>query len=64
MPSSSILADLGVKTYQVSVNSALVEANRPFDQGVNLDSVRYFTDGLNEIYFSVGCFDDILIEVR
>jgi hypothetical protein len=60
----SVLADVSAKTFQVSVNGALVGANLPFDHGVSLDSVRYFTDGLNEIYFSGGCFDDVLIEAQ
>ena len=57
----SVLANLDSNTYQVSVNGSLAQAGIPFDNDVNLDSVRFFTDALNEFYFSGRCFDNLSI---
>lgn len=56
-----IEADLASKSYQVFVNGLLIAQDIPFDQDVKLDTVRYFTDGLNEAYFSGRCFDNLII---
>lgn len=57
----SILADLDAKIYQISIDGSLVQAGIPFDNLVNLDSLRFFTDGLNEAYFSGRCFDNVQV---
>jgi hypothetical protein len=37
----------------------LVQAQIPFDNAVALDTVRFFTDGLNELNFSGKAFDTL-----
>ncbi|MFC1923552.1 DUF5060 domain-containing protein, partial [Chloroflexota bacterium] len=57
----SILANLDSNTYQVSVDGSLILAGIPFDNDVSIDNVRFFTDALNEVYFSGRCFDNLSI---
>jgi hypothetical protein len=56
-----VTASLDTYTYQVVVNGAVVGSNLPFDNNVSLDTVRYLTDGLNEVYFSGRCYDNVSI---
>jgi hypothetical protein len=56
-----VVADLDQWTYDVSVNGVLVQAQIPFDNAVGLDTVRFFTDGLNELNFSGKGFDNLEI---
>lgn len=55
-------ADLDSKTYRLLVNGVEAGAGLPFDRAVPLDTVRWFTDGLNEVNFSGRCFDNLLVE--
>lgn len=57
----SVVANLDANTYQVSVNDAVVGSGIPFDTDIALDTVRYFTDELNEVNFSGRCFDNLSI---
>jgi hypothetical protein len=57
-----VVADLDAKTYSVWVNNTAVGAGIAFDANVSLDTVRFLTDGLNEIYFSGRCFDNLVVE--
>jgi PKD repeat protein len=59
----SVLADLNTDTYQVLVGGTSIGSGIPFDKAVDLDTVRLFTDGLNETSFSGRCFDNLTIEV-
>jgi hypothetical protein len=56
-----VVADLNAKTYSVSVNGTAAGSGIPFDANVSLDTVRFLTDGLNEIYFSGRCFDNLFV---
>jgi hypothetical protein len=58
----SVLVNLDTMTYEVSVGSAIIQRDIPFDNQVNLDKVRFLADGLNEVYFSGRCFDNLSIE--
>jgi hypothetical protein len=58
----SIMANLDTKTYEVSVGGSLIQGGIPFDNSVNLDTIRFFTDSLNEVNFSGLCFDNLSIE--
>jgi lysophospholipase L1-like esterase len=58
----SVVADLDAGTYQVALNGATVGSNLPFDNTVNLDTVRLFTDALNEQNFTGRCFDNLLVQ--
>ncbi|MBV7327422.1 putative Ig domain-containing protein [Chloroflexi bacterium TSY] len=54
-----VRADLDTKTYEVSIDGNLVQAQIPFDNNVSLSAVRFMTDGLNEQNFSGRCFDNL-----
>jgi len=55
-------ADLDTYTYQVFINGVILQAGIPFDNQVSLDTVRIFTDALNEQHFSGRCFDNLSIQ--
>ncbi len=59
-----VTANLDTNTYQVTVNGTAVGSALPFDSDVNLDTVRYLTDGLNEIFFAGRCFDNVSISTN
>jgi hypothetical protein len=54
-------ADLGAHTYKVAIDGTTVASGIPFDRLVDLDTVRFFTDSLNEIPFSGRSFDNLEI---
>jgi hypothetical protein len=58
----SILVNLDSQTYQVSLNDEIIQSGIPFDNLVDISSVRFFSDVLNDDYFSGRCFDDISID--
>jgi hypothetical protein len=58
----SVLADLDTQSYQLSIGGDLIQSGIPFDNTVNLDTLRFFTDGLNEKFIRGRCFDDLRIE--
>ena len=59
--SVSVLANLDNKTYDVSVNGSIVQTGIVFDNDVDIDTVRFFTDVLNDFYFSGRCFDNLVL---
>ena len=54
-----IVADLAAHTYDVYIDGALIRSLVPFDNLVSLDTVRFFTDALNEKNFSGQAFDNV-----
>ena len=54
-----IVADLDSRTYDLYIIGTLIQTLVPFDNLVNLDTVRYFTDALNEANFSGQAFDNV-----
>ena len=58
-----IVADLAAHTYDVYIDGILIQALVPFDNLVSLDTVRFFTDALNEKHFSGQAFDNVEISV-
>ncbi len=54
-------ANLDTDTYSVAVGGVTALAGIPFEDGVALDTVRFFTSGLNEANFSGRCFDNLSI---
>jgi len=59
--SVSVLVNLDNKTYDVSVNGSIVQTGIVFDNDVDIDTVRFFTDVLNDFYFSGRCFDNLVL---
>jgi hypothetical protein len=57
----SVVADLNARTYSVAVDGAVAGTGIPFDANVSLDTVRFFTDGLNETNFSGRTIDNLSI---
>lgn len=57
----SIVANLDTHSYDISVNNSVVQRQVPFDNLVALDTVRFFTDAVNEARFSGRTFDDVVI---
>jgi len=55
-------ASLETHTYKVMVDDVIIQAGIPFDNQVSLNTVRIFTDALNEINFSGRCFDNLSIQ--
>ena len=58
----SVLVNLDEHTYQVSLNSQVVQSGIPFDNLVDINALRFYTDALNDYYFSGRCFDNVTIE--
>jgi hypothetical protein len=56
-----VVANLVSKTYSVAVNGTVIQSNIAFDSNVPLDTVRYFTDGLNEANFAGRTIDNVTI---
>ncbi|HEX6302799.1 MAG TPA: hypothetical protein VFZ76_01310 [Anaerolineales bacterium] len=61
--SVSVEADLEAKKYQVSVDGAVVASGLPFEQPVNVDTVRIFTSALDETNFAGRCFDNLRLKL-
>ena len=55
-------ANLDTFTYDVFVDGVVLQTDIPFDSQVTLNTVRIFTDGLNEINFSGRCFDNLSLQ--
>ncbi|MCJ7536405.1 MAG: putative Ig domain-containing protein, partial [Anaerolineales bacterium] len=55
-------ASLETYTYTVSVDDVVLQTGIQFDNQVSLNTVRIFTDALNEINFSGRCFDNLSIQ--
>jgi hypothetical protein len=57
-----VSVDLDARTYAVSVNDVVVGQGLPFEDTVgSLDTIRFFTDGLNEQNFAGRRFDDVRV---
>jgi hypothetical protein len=61
LASITVVADLDASTYSVVVNGTPVGSNIPFDANVDLNTVRFSTDGLNEANFSGRTFDNVSV---
>ena len=57
-----VIANFNTKTYNIEINDILVKSDIVFDNDVPIDTVRFFTDGLNEVNFSGRSFDNVLIK--
>jgi hypothetical protein len=57
-------AEVDSHTYDVYVNDLPVRTQIPFDNATALNTVRFFTDGLNEPNFSGRAFDSVTIRGR
>ncbi|HUV27271.1 MAG TPA: hypothetical protein VMW34_07870, partial [Anaerolineales bacterium] len=58
----SVLVNLDKHTFQVSLDGEVIQPDIPFDNHVNINSVRFFSDVLNDEYFSGRCFDNLSLE--
>jgi hypothetical protein len=57
-----VLADVGDKNYSVNINGFNIANGIPFDNDISsIDTVRFFTDGLLQTYFTGRTFDDVQI---
>ncbi|MGR9088778.1 MAG: malectin domain-containing carbohydrate-binding protein, partial [Gammaproteobacteria bacterium] len=56
-----VQANLDTGLYDVSINGAAIQTGIPFDASAAIDTVRFFTDGLNEDNFSGRAFDNVLV---
>jgi len=56
-----VTASLAQATYDVAIDGAVVRSQVPFDSTVPLNSVRLFTDALNEVNFAGRSFDSLSI---
>lgn len=57
----TVSIDLKAYTYEVRVNGQTVGTGIPFEKNITPDTMRIFSDRLNEEAFSGRCFDDIEI---
>ena len=57
----SILVNLDSQTYQVSLDGGIIQSGIPFDNPVDINTIRFFSDVLNDIYFSGRCIDNVSI---
>ena len=55
-------ADLDANTFAIWIDGILAGSGLPFDNLVDLDTVRFFADEVNEANFDDRCFDNLLIE--
>ena len=53
--------DLSTRTYSVFLDGSLVKAQIRFDRAVPIETLRFFTDILNETNFAGRCFDNLRI---
>jgi hypothetical protein len=53
--------DLASHTYSVAVNGTPIQTQIPFANNVALDTVRFFTDALNDVNFAGRTFDNLSI---
>ena len=58
----SILVNLDSRTYQVSLDGGIIQSGIPFDNLVDINTIRFFSDVLNEVYFSGRCIDNVSLE--
>jgi hypothetical protein len=58
----SVVVDVDTQTYALWIGGELVQTGIPFDEAVALDTVRFFTDSLNELFVRGRCFDNLTIE--
>ncbi|UCG12260.1 MAG: hypothetical protein JSU72_17455, partial [Deltaproteobacteria bacterium] len=58
----TVIADLDHHTYEVTVDGSVVQSQLPFDNLVNVDTVRFFPDGVGDINFSGRSFDNLQIK--
>ncbi|MGI9291202.1 MAG: Ig-like domain-containing protein, partial [Gammaproteobacteria bacterium] len=56
-----VVVDITTATYRVMVNGVVVGADIPMDGVLALDTVRFFTDDLNDSNFSGRAFDNVSI---
>ena len=56
-----VRADLDQFTYEVEVDGTIVQSQIPFDSTVALNTVRFFTDGVNDTNFAGQAFDALNI---
>ena len=56
-----VRADLDQFTYDVEVDGTVVQLQIPFDTAAALNTVRFFTDAVNEANFSGRAFDALII---
>jgi hypothetical protein len=54
-------ANLDTHTYTVLVDGVVLQGGLPFDNLVELDTVRFFTDAFNEVNFDGRCIDSLLV---
>jgi hypothetical protein len=59
-----ILVDLDQSTYDVLVNGQSVGSALLLDDAVVLDTVRFFTDSVNERNFSGRAFDNVVLKTN
>ncbi len=57
----TVEADLDAHTYTLTIDGEAVAAGLPFDQNVPLDTVRFFTDEVSDVFFSGRSFDNLNI---
>ncbi|MCJ7695082.1 MAG: DUF5060 domain-containing protein, partial [Anaerolineaceae bacterium] len=60
--SFSVLVNLDTHTYQISLDGEVIQTDIPFDNQVNIDTLRFFSDVLNDEFFSGRCFDNLSLE--
>jgi hypothetical protein len=56
-----VYVDLGSNTYDLVIDSSVVATSLPFDNDVDIDTVRIYTNVVNDSNFSGESFDDISI---
>jgi hypothetical protein len=56
-----VVVDLNASTYDVMVDGVTVGADLPMDNVAAVDTVRFFTDALNENNFSGRAFDNVRV---
>jgi hypothetical protein len=57
-----VRVDVGAHAYDVSVDGQVVGSQIPLEIPVTFDTMRFFTDGVNEAAFSGQSFDSITVE--
>jgi lysophospholipase L1-like esterase len=55
-------ANLDAFTYDILIDGDVLQTGIPFDNQVSLNTVRIFTDVLNELNFSGRCFDNLSLQ--
>jgi len=57
----AVVADVDAKSYEVRVDNVALATGLPFHHPVVLDTVRFFTDALNEQHFGGLSFDAVVL---